>query len=128
VVFVRGENDAFAKDDLFDQCVRRALVRHAERFPDDENALSPASTRKKSDVLYVMPGGDHGLRVAKSAAVSTEEARRKALAFVCEKMRELSRETKGPRGKGKRAREEKEGEAGGVNARRGARAFVEEEP
>ena len=127
VVFVRGENDAFAKDDLFDQCVRRALVRHAERFPDDENALSPASMRKRSDVLYVMPGGDHGLRVAKSAAVSTEQARRKALAFVCEKMRELLRETKGPRGKGKRAREEKEGDAGGVNARTGARAFVEEE-
>ena len=114
-VFVRGENDAFAERTRFDECVRRALGRYAERFPtDDDSARSSVSSVSARnafrDAVYVMPGGDHGLRVAKSAADSTEEARRKALAFVCETMR-LSDAAPPPKGKGKRAREGEKAEA-----------------
>ena len=107
--FVRGERDAFAERALFDDCIRRALGRYAARFPDDDRARSPATARHAlRDVVYVMPGGDHGLSVAKSAKVSTEEARRSALAFVCEKM---SRDgASPPRGRGERKRAREGGE------------------
>jgi hypothetical protein len=113
IKFIRGERDAFANATLFDACVKRLIKRVNERLktleghPDRKGFPKPQYCT--DDVVYVMPGGDHGLSVQKSAAVGTDEAREKALAFVCRSFRTSEGAAPPPpKGKGKRAREEEE--------------------
>ena len=113
IKFVRGQRDAFANATLFDACVKRlikrvnAKLKTLEGHPDRKGFPKPQYCT--DDVVYVMPGGDHGLSVQKSAAVGTDEAREKALAFVCRSFRTSEGAAPPPpKGKGKRAREEEE--------------------
>ena len=115
IKFVRGARDAFANASLFDARVKRFIERVNERVPvethPDRKGAVFFPRYCMEDVVYVVPGGDHGLSVQKSAAVGTDEAREKALAFVCRGFREVEgAAAPPPKGKGKRAREE-EGEA-----------------
>jgi predicted alpha/beta-hydrolase family hydrolase len=113
IKFIRGERDAFADASLFDIHVTRlikkvnAKLKTLEGHPDCKGFPKPQYCT--DDVVYVMPGGDHGLSVQKSAAVGTDEAREKALAFVCRSFRTSEGAAPPPpKGKGKRAREEEE--------------------
>jgi predicted alpha/beta-hydrolase family hydrolase len=113
IKFIRGERDAFANATLFDACVKRFIKKVNERLPLESHpdckgaVFSPQYCT--DDVVYVMPGGDHGLSVQKSAAVGTDEAREKALAFVCRSFpTSEGAAPPPPKGKGKRAREEEE--------------------
>jgi len=116
IKFIRGERDAFANATLFNACVKRLIKKVNESLPLESHTdckgafFSPRYCTE--DVVYVMPGGDHGLSVQKSAAVGTDEAREKALAFVCRSFRTAEGAAPPPpKGKGKRAREEEEEEA-----------------
>jgi len=93
VVFVRGDRDAFAREDAWE-----AFVAEMER----EFAW------RRSESVHVVKGGDHGLLVAKAAEKGTEEARGEAAAFVCARMMGAGKNARG----GKRRREGGGGKAG----------------
>lgn len=77
LVFVRGENDTFAKKEVFDDFVERMRECRAAWLEEEH--------------IITIPGGDHGLKVKKSEAVGTEEARKIALEKVCGFLKKVDR-------------------------------------